>query len=95
MMESVPGSHAAAPTPMMPRAAMSDPVLGARAPKTEPAMNTTAPASMTFLRPMPVAQGAEGEHEAGEHQGVGVDDPLQLGDAGVQGGLQVLERRRS
>ena len=51
MMESVPGSHAAAPTPMIARAAMSDPVLGARAPNTEPPTNTTTPASITRLRP--------------------------------------------
>ena len=37
--------------PMMARAAMSDGVLGASAPKSEPAMKTTTPKSMTRLRP--------------------------------------------
>jgi hypothetical protein len=50
-MDSVPGSLAAAPSPMTARPAMSTPGLGARAHSTEPAQNTPAPASMTFLRP--------------------------------------------
>ncbi len=50
-IDSVPGSLAAAPTPMMARPAMSACALGARAHSTEPAQKTPAPASMTFLRP--------------------------------------------
>ena len=38
-----------------------------------------------------VAQGAEGEHEAGEEESVAVDHPLYLRDGGMEGGLQVLE----
>jgi hypothetical protein len=47
----VPGSLAAAPRPMMARPAISTGAFGARAQSTEPAQNTPAPDSMTFLRP--------------------------------------------
>jgi hypothetical protein len=36
---------------MIARPAMSSPAVGASAHSTEPAQNTAAPASMTFLRP--------------------------------------------
>ena len=51
MSESVPGSDAAAPTPITTRPAMSMPVLGASAATTEPAQKIATPASITFLRP--------------------------------------------
>ena len=47
----MPGSLAAAPSPMTARPVMSSPVAGASAHSTDPAQNTPAPASMTFLRP--------------------------------------------
>jgi len=47
----VPGSLAAAPRPITARPAMSSCGFGARAHSTEPAQNTPAPVSMTFLRP--------------------------------------------
>ena len=37
----------------------------------------------------PVAERARGEQEGGEHQRVGVDDPLQAGEAGVEFPLDV------
>ncbi len=77
MMESVPGSDAAAPSPMITRPAMSQLTLVAVAATTDPAQNTATPASMTFLRPEHVAQGPAGQHEGGEGQRVPVDDPLQ------------------
>ena len=49
--DSVPGSLAAAPRPMMARPAISVCGLGASAQSTEPAQKTAAPESMTFLRP--------------------------------------------
>ena len=36
------------------------------------------------LAPVPVAEAATGEEQAGEHQEVGVDDPLQLTGGGVE-----------
>ncbi len=51
MIESVPGSLAAAPTPMTTRAATSVETVGASAPNSEPPMNTPRPPSITRLRP--------------------------------------------
>ena len=51
MIDSVPGSLAAAPTPMMTRAPTSVATVGDRAPSSEPMMNTPRPPSITFLRP--------------------------------------------
>ncbi len=67
-------------------------MFGARAPSTEPATKTATPASITLRRPEAVAQAAEGEHETGEEQGVGVDDPLYVGHGGVERLLQVVQR---
>src|SRR5690349_11035926 len=51
IIDKVPGSLAAAPSPMTDRAAMSIPMLGATAASAAPAQYTPAPASMIFLRP--------------------------------------------
>ena len=50
-IDSVPGSLAAAPRPITARPAISVPGFGASAHSTDPAQNTPAPVSMTFLRP--------------------------------------------
>ena len=50
-MDSVPGSLAAAPSPMTARPAISTPGFGASAHSTDPAQKTPAPDSMTILRP--------------------------------------------
>ena len=51
MIDSVPGSLAAAPTPMITRAAIRVETVGASAPNSEPPMNTARPPSITRLRP--------------------------------------------
>ena len=51
MMDRVPGSLAAAPTPMMTRPAISQSTLLASAATTDPAQKIATPASMTRLRP--------------------------------------------
>ena len=51
MIDKVPGSDAAAPSPITTRPAISMLELGATAPITDPAQNTTTPRSMTRLRP--------------------------------------------
>ena len=51
MSESVPGSEAAAPTPITIRPAMSVVVSGASAATIEPAQKMATPASITFFRP--------------------------------------------
>jgi hypothetical protein len=51
IIDRVPGSEAAAPTPMTTRPAMRTSVVGAMAAITEPAQNTATPNRITFLRP--------------------------------------------
>ena len=51
MMESVPGSLAAAPTPMITRPAINQSALPANAATTDPAQKIATPASMMRLRP--------------------------------------------
>jgi hypothetical protein len=51
MIDSVPGSLAAAPTPMITRPAMSQSTFPARAATTEPPQKMATPASITRLRP--------------------------------------------
>ena len=51
MSESVPGSEAAAPSPITTRPAMRMFVVGATAATTDPAQKTATPASITFFRP--------------------------------------------
>ena len=51
IIDSVPGSEAAAPTPITTRPMMRTWTSGARAATTDPAQNTATPPNMTFLRP--------------------------------------------
>src|ERR1700728_1577881 len=51
IIDSVPGSEAAAPNPMINRPAMSTLTLGATAAIKEPVQNTATPPSMILLRP--------------------------------------------
>jgi hypothetical protein len=51
MMESVPGSEAAAPTPINTRAPISTSGFGASAPSNEPAAKIPRPPSISRLRP--------------------------------------------
>ncbi len=53
---------------------------------------STMPATMTHLRPEPVAERAGGEHQAREHERVRVDDPLQRDDAGAEVVLDAAQR---
>ena len=50
-IDKVPGSLAAAPRPITARAAISTPMFGASAPRTEPAQKMPTPVSITRLRP--------------------------------------------
>ena len=51
IIDNVPGSDAAAPTPMITRAAIRTPLVGAAAPSTDPTVNTARPATMRNRRP--------------------------------------------
>ena len=70
--------------PMTARAAMSCvDAAGERRRRRRDAEDDEADGQRT-LAPEPVAQAAGGEQQAGEHERVGVDDPLQLADAGAE-----------
>ena len=93
MIDSVPGSLAAAPTPMIDAGGRpASATVGERAPNSEPPMNTPRPPSITRLRPRRSPSVPMRQHEGGEGQGVAVHDPLQLRDAGVQARLHVGQR---
>ena len=51
IIDSVPGSDAAAPTPMITRAAIRTPLSAATAPSTDPTVNTARPTTITDRRP--------------------------------------------
>ncbi len=91
MIDSVPGSLAAAPTPMTTRPAMSQSTLLASAATTEPPQKMSDAGQHDLLATEYVAQHPCCQHEAGECQRVAVDHPLQRGDAGVQVALHVRQ----
>ena len=77
-IDSVDGMIMAPPMPMKARVAISmsaSPGEG-RSQRAEP--KTTRPAVSIPLRPIAVGERAGAEEQAGEHQLVAVDDPLQL-----------------
>ena len=80
-IDSVDGMTNAAPTPMIARAddhLVGD--VGEGAEQRADAEHDEARLQRT-LAAEAVAEGAGGEQQAGEHEAVGVDDPLQLGVA--------------
>ena len=88
-MESVPGSDAAAPTPMTTRPDDKD--VGCRGNGSDDRSRTKDddPGQKNLLAPEEVADGAEAQHEAGESEGVTVYHPLQLTHRCVQTTLDV------
>ena len=90
----VSGSSKAAPPPWTARAAISTPVLGARAAKADPATKTEQAGHVHAAAAEPVAERGAGEHQAAEDQVVGVDGPLQVGQAGAQLGPHGRQRGR-
>ena len=89
-IDRVVGMMSAPPTPMTPRPAMSAVVVPASALSTEPARKVTSPAASAAPAPEAVAEAPGGEQEPGEHDGVGGDDPLQLGGATRRGRRTIL-----
>ena len=86
--DSVAGMTSAAPAPCTARPAMTTPAEPAR-PLTSGAGGEHAEADeQRALAAEPVTERAGGEQQAGEHEGVGVDDPLQHRGAGVELALQ-------
>ena len=89
-IDSVAGMISAPPMPMNARLSVSCSVDVERAADTDPATNTTRPTCSAPLRPKRSLRLPVGEQEAGEHQRVGVDDPLDLAVRGAE----VLDHRR-
>ena len=92
MIESVAGMISAAPSPITARGAdeLVD-AAGEGGGGRRDAEDHEADGERT-LAAEPVAQRTEGEEEAGEHQRVRVDHPLQSGDARAQVALEGGER---
>ena len=67
-------------------------MLPASAQASEAAVNSARPADEEAAAAEAVGQRAGGEHDAGEREGVGVDDPLQTAQVRVQVARDVGER---
>ena len=79
MSDSVAGNVIAAPSPITARAAMSCGAVVVNPPASDAAPTTASPASSMPLRPNRSDKAAERQQQRGEHQVVGIDDPLELG----------------
>ena len=88
----LPGVSSAAPMPCSARAAMSTSAFGAIAHSSDAAANHATPMRNTLAPPEPVTERAAEQEEAGERQRVGVDDPLQAREPGVE---VLADRRRA
>ena len=80
---------AAPPTPCRPRARFSSVGSPAIPQRNEAKVKIAKPIGEDAPAPEPVAERAGGEQEGGEGQRVGVDDPLQAREAGVEVALDV------
>ena len=83
----------AAPAPITARAAISwlDAAGGRRA-RRRAAPNTAQPGEQRAAPPVAVTEGAGEQEEAGEHQRVRVDDPLELAEVRVEVAREGRER---
>ena len=89
-IDSVAGMISAAPMPMNARVAMSGGGRRRRRPTaSEPTPKMARPMLSAPLRPKRSPRLPDGEEQAGEHERVAVDDPLQLAGRGVE----VLDER--
>ena len=95
------GMMRAPPAPCTARAVTSQPTDGDNAAAAEAPVKTTRPDEEHPAAAEPVAEGGPGEQQHGEGEGVGVDRPLEAGQAGVEvaaddgeggGHHQVVER---
>ena len=90
MIASDVGMVRAAPAPMTARNAMSVVTDPDKAAPIDPSANTVSPIRKNRLRPNRSASVPPTSKQAGEHHGVGVDDPLEL----ARCGMQVPDERR-
>ena len=91
MIDSVAGMMNAAPTPISARLAITCVALGRQPAEQRADGEHDEAADERPLAAEAVAEGAGGEQQPGEQDGVGVDDPLELRRRGVE----VLLHRRA
>ena len=88
-IDSVDGMTNAAPTPMMAREAINRPDVSANTPSKRAEAEDDQAGLQRTLTTEAVAEGRRGEQQSGEHEPVGVDDPLDVGvrrpDAAIAG----------
>ena len=91
-MDSVPGSLAAAPRPITARP--GDERLHVRGERAQhrAGAEDTDPGQHDLLTAELVPDHPAGQHDAGEGEGVGADDPLQVGHVRLEAGLDVAQR---
>ena len=92
--DSVAGMMSAAPTPITARAAIELTDAAANAAAADATPNTTRPTSSVRRAAVAVAERAREEQQTGEHEGVRVDDPLQLADARAELARRAWAARR-
>ena len=83
-IDRVAGMISAAPMPITARAAISDPTSVAKRGARRRQAEDHEPDGERALAAVAVAERAGGEQQAREHERVGVDDPLQVADAGAR-----------
>ena len=90
--DSVAGMMNAAPAPITARAVTSWPTPPANAAPAERDSEDGEAEQQRAPAPEAVAERAREQQQAGEHERVGVDDPLQLADVGVEVAHERRER---
>ena len=84
MSDNVAGITKAEPTPMIPRPTMTWAGRGGEPGDEQPDGEHAEAAEEGPLAPEAVAERPGRQQQAGEHEGVGVDDPVELGGGGPQ-----------
>ena len=92
MIASVVGVTSAAPRPCTARLATSTSALPASPATSDAAVKMPSPIRNSRRRPKTSAEPATGEQQAGEHQDVAADHPLQAGRGQVQVALDRRDR---
>ncbi len=91
MSARLPGTRSAAPIPCTPRATTSWVMCGASPHQIDATAKSATPDGEDAPPAQTVPQRSAGEDQRGEHEGVGFDDPLRLGDARAEFALQHRE----
>ncbi len=84
MIDNVAGMMNAPPMPMTARAIVSVVVLSAKDAASDAPPKMASPTLSAPRSTEPISQAPRGEEHPGEHEHVGVDDPLEIGGRGVE-----------